>query len=157
MRQLRDQGVPDDDARRITWQNASELFRHPLGLPAAEPAAVTLGVVHAELPHAVLLVVRFAPDIATGGLPRSYRVDVVDEHRHAAVHRSEARAATACRAHRRRVQPDRAFGSAHLAVHLPSARSTPPDSKPNVTKSRAPCMSSYTRMGITLWNFVIGA
>ena len=33
VRQLRDQGVPDDDARRITWQNASELFRHPV--PAA--------------------------------------------------------------------------------------------------------------------------
>jgi predicted TIM-barrel fold metal-dependent hydrolase len=30
VRQLRDQGVPDDDARRITWQNASELFRHPV-------------------------------------------------------------------------------------------------------------------------------
>jgi hypothetical protein len=29
-RQLRDQGVPDADARRITWQNASELFRHPV-------------------------------------------------------------------------------------------------------------------------------
>jgi hypothetical protein len=30
VRQLRDQGVPGDDARRITWQNASELFRHPV-------------------------------------------------------------------------------------------------------------------------------
>jgi microsomal dipeptidase-like Zn-dependent dipeptidase len=29
-RQLRDQGIPDADARRITWQNASELFRHPV-------------------------------------------------------------------------------------------------------------------------------
>jgi len=29
-RQLRDQGVPAGDARRITWQNASELFRHPV-------------------------------------------------------------------------------------------------------------------------------
>jgi predicted TIM-barrel fold metal-dependent hydrolase len=29
-RQLRDQGVPAADARRITWQNASELFRHPV-------------------------------------------------------------------------------------------------------------------------------
>jgi len=30
VRQLRDQGVPAADARRITWQNASELFRHPV-------------------------------------------------------------------------------------------------------------------------------
>ena len=30
VRQLREQGVPDDDARRITWKNASELFRHPV-------------------------------------------------------------------------------------------------------------------------------
>jgi hypothetical protein len=30
VRQLRDQGVPDDDARRITWQNASKLFGHPV-------------------------------------------------------------------------------------------------------------------------------
>jgi hypothetical protein len=22
--------VPEEDARRITWQNASELFRHPV-------------------------------------------------------------------------------------------------------------------------------
>jgi hypothetical protein len=29
-RQLDGQGVPPDDARRITWQNASELFRHPV-------------------------------------------------------------------------------------------------------------------------------
>jgi predicted TIM-barrel fold metal-dependent hydrolase len=29
-RQLAGQGVSDDDARRITWQNASELFRHPV-------------------------------------------------------------------------------------------------------------------------------
>jgi len=31
VRQLRGQGVPDADAERITWRNASELFRHPLG------------------------------------------------------------------------------------------------------------------------------
>ena len=36
VRQLRDQGVPDDEARRITWRNASELFRHPV--PDALPA-----------------------------------------------------------------------------------------------------------------------
>lgn len=30
VRQLRDQGVPDDEAERITWRNASELFGHPL-------------------------------------------------------------------------------------------------------------------------------
>ena len=29
-RQLRDQHVPDDEAERITWRNASELFRHPI-------------------------------------------------------------------------------------------------------------------------------
>jgi hypothetical protein len=29
-RQLDGQGVPADDVRRITWQNASELFRHPV-------------------------------------------------------------------------------------------------------------------------------
>ena len=29
-RQLSGQGVDADDARRITWQNASELFRHPV-------------------------------------------------------------------------------------------------------------------------------
>jgi predicted TIM-barrel fold metal-dependent hydrolase len=29
-RQLERQGVDSDDARRITWQNASELFRHPV-------------------------------------------------------------------------------------------------------------------------------
>ena len=29
-RQLDGQGVDDHDARRITWQNASELFRHPV-------------------------------------------------------------------------------------------------------------------------------
>jgi len=29
-RQLRDQGVPDDEAAAITWKNASELFRHPI-------------------------------------------------------------------------------------------------------------------------------
>jgi predicted TIM-barrel fold metal-dependent hydrolase len=29
-RQLRDQNVSDDDAERITWRNASELFRHAL-------------------------------------------------------------------------------------------------------------------------------
>jgi predicted TIM-barrel fold metal-dependent hydrolase len=29
-RQLAGQGVSDDDVRRITWQNASELFRHPV-------------------------------------------------------------------------------------------------------------------------------
>jgi hypothetical protein len=27
-RQLRDQHVPADEAERITWRNASELFRH---------------------------------------------------------------------------------------------------------------------------------
>ena len=31
-RQLEGQGVPEDDARRITWHNASELFRHPVPL-----------------------------------------------------------------------------------------------------------------------------
>ena len=30
VRQLRDQDVPDDEAERITWRNASELFRHQL-------------------------------------------------------------------------------------------------------------------------------
>jgi predicted TIM-barrel fold metal-dependent hydrolase len=30
VRQLRDQHVLDDEAQRITWRNASELFRHPL-------------------------------------------------------------------------------------------------------------------------------
>jgi predicted TIM-barrel fold metal-dependent hydrolase len=29
-RQLEGQGIGDDDARRITWQNASGLFRHPV-------------------------------------------------------------------------------------------------------------------------------
>jgi predicted TIM-barrel fold metal-dependent hydrolase len=29
-RQLAQQGVPDDEVRRITWQNAAELFRHPV-------------------------------------------------------------------------------------------------------------------------------
>jgi hypothetical protein len=29
-RQLRDQGVSDKEAERITWRNAAELFRHPL-------------------------------------------------------------------------------------------------------------------------------
>ena len=38
VRQLRDQGVPDDEAERITWRNASELFRHPV---PRRPAAVT--------------------------------------------------------------------------------------------------------------------
>jgi predicted TIM-barrel fold metal-dependent hydrolase len=33
VRQLRDQGVPEHDARRITWENASELFRHPVPGP----------------------------------------------------------------------------------------------------------------------------
>jgi predicted TIM-barrel fold metal-dependent hydrolase len=31
-RQLEGQGIGDGDARRITWQNASELFRHPVPL-----------------------------------------------------------------------------------------------------------------------------
>jgi hypothetical protein len=30
VRQLRDQGIPDDEAERITWRNAAELFRHQL-------------------------------------------------------------------------------------------------------------------------------
>jgi predicted TIM-barrel fold metal-dependent hydrolase len=30
VRQLRDQDIPDDEAERITWRNASELFRHQL-------------------------------------------------------------------------------------------------------------------------------
>jgi hypothetical protein len=30
VRQLVGQGVDEHDARRITWQNASELFRHPV-------------------------------------------------------------------------------------------------------------------------------
>jgi hypothetical protein len=29
-RQLAGQDVSADDTRRITWQNASELFRHPV-------------------------------------------------------------------------------------------------------------------------------
>jgi hypothetical protein len=37
VRQLRDQGVPDDEAERITWRNAAELFRHPVPPPTAFP------------------------------------------------------------------------------------------------------------------------
>ena len=36
-------GLPADDVRRITWQNASELFRHPvpaaLQIPTSDEAA----------------------------------------------------------------------------------------------------------------------
>ena len=30
VRQLRDQNIPDDEAERITWRNAAELFRHEI-------------------------------------------------------------------------------------------------------------------------------
>ena len=45
VRQLRDQDIPDDEAERITWRNAAELFRHQLPRLAARDRDTIAGVV----------------------------------------------------------------------------------------------------------------